>query len=47
MSTTERVSQIHSLYLDKIKILVSTDVAARGIDTSDVKHVVMYDFPLE
>jgi ATP-dependent RNA helicase DDX18/HAS1 len=26
-------------------ILVSTDRASRGIDTSGVEHVVMFDFP--
>lgn len=26
-------------------ILVATDVAARGLDVKDIKHVVNYDFP--
>ena len=26
-------------------VLVATDLAARGLDTLDVKHVVQFDFP--
>merc|ERR1712176_1017083 len=29
----------------KSPILVATDVAARGLDVKDIKHVVNYDFP--
>ncbi|KAF9098966.1 putative ATP-dependent RNA helicase ddx28, partial [Mortierella sp. AM989] len=28
------------------KILISTDIASRGIDTTAVNHVVLYDFPV-
>ncbi|KAF9212844.1 RNA helicase [Podila verticillata] len=28
------------------KILISTDIASRGIDTTAVQHVVLYDFPV-
>jgi superfamily II DNA/RNA helicase len=31
----------------KIRILVATDVAARGIDVAGITHVVNYDFPME
>ena len=30
---------------DRIKILVATDVAARGLDIADVSHVINYDLP--
>jgi superfamily II DNA/RNA helicase len=29
----------------KVQVLVATDVAARGIDVSDVSHVINYDIP--
>ncbi len=29
----------------KIKVLVATDIAGRGIDIDDLPHVVNYDFP--
>lgn len=32
---------------DRITVLVATDVAARGIDVSDVQLVVNYDIPME
>lgn len=32
---------------DRIAVLVATDVAARGIDVSDVQMVVNYDIPME
>ena len=30
---------------DHLQVLVATDVAARGIDVSDVTHVINYDLP--
>ena len=30
---------------DEARILVCTDLVARGLDTLDVKHVVNFDFP--
>lgn len=31
--------------MDEIKILVATDVAARGLDVADITHVINYDQP--
>lgn len=31
----------------QLKVLVATDVAARGIDVTDVSHVINYDLPTE
>ena len=30
---------------NSLQVLVATDVAARGIDVSDVTHVINYDLP--
>ena len=40
-----RINSINAFKDDKIKILVATDVAARGIDVSDVSHVINFDVP--
>ncbi len=32
---------------NQIKMLVATDVAARGLDINDISHVINYDIPLE
>ncbi|MDB4439868.1 DEAD/DEAH box helicase [Planctomicrobium sp.] len=31
----------------RVKVLVATDVAARGIDIDDISHVINFDLPLE
>ena len=44
--THGRRQQALKLFKDnKIKILVATDVAARGLDISDISHVINYDVP--
>lgn len=30
----------------RYRILIATDIAARGIDVADIEHVINYDFPL-
>jgi ATP-dependent RNA helicase RhlE len=40
-----RINSINAFKSDEVKILVSTDVAARGIDVSDVSHVINFDVP--
>ncbi len=32
---------------DRFRILVATDVAARGLDVDDITHVINYDLPVE
>lgn len=45
MSQSERERAMKSFRSKKIEILVATDVAARGIDVSDVTHVINYHIP--
>ncbi|MFA5750919.1 MAG: DEAD/DEAH box helicase [Candidatus Paceibacterota bacterium] len=41
----ERIRILDSFKKDRIKILIATDVAARGLDIPDVTHVINYDIP--
>lgn len=41
-----RINSMESFKEGNIKILVSTDVAARGIDIREVSHVINFDVPL-
>jgi ATP-dependent RNA helicase RhlE len=38
---------LSSLKNGSIRALVATDIAARGIDVSELSHVIIYDVPLE
>jgi ATP-dependent RNA helicase RhlE len=40
-----RINSINAFKNDQVKILVATDVASRGIDVSDVSHVINFDVP--
>ena len=31
----------------EVRMLVATDVAARGLDVKDISYVVNYDFPVD
>lgn len=42
---TDRESVMTSFRTGKCKILIATDVTARGIDIPDVTHVINYDLP--
>jgi superfamily II DNA/RNA helicase len=44
-SQSQRSRAIKRLKTDEINILVATDVAARGIDVSDITHVINYSQP--
>jgi ATP-dependent RNA helicase RhlE len=41
----DRTRALEGFRRGKIKILVATDVAARGIDVDDISHVVNYEMP--
>jgi len=40
-----RINSMNAFKNDEVRILVSTDVAARGIDVNDVSHVINFDVP--
>ncbi len=42
---SQRQRALTQFKTDNINILVATDVAARGLDISDVSHVINYDLP--
>ena len=41
----ERDYVMNELRMSRVKIVVATDVAQRGLDVRDITHVVNYDFP--
>jgi len=45
MSQNSRQQAIDGFRSGKYDILVATDIAARGIDVSDISHVINYDMP--
>jgi ATP-dependent RNA helicase RhlE len=45
-SQTQRQKALSKFKDGKVKVLVATDVAARGIDVSDVTHVINYQIPM-
>jgi ATP-dependent RNA helicase RhlE len=45
MAQNKRQQAINGFKKGKYDILVATDIAARGIDISDVSHVINYDMP--
>ncbi|KAH7980841.1 hypothetical protein HPB49_019587 [Dermacentor silvarum] len=42
----DRERALEDLRDGKVRILIATDVAARGLDIKDVTHIFNYDFPL-
>ena len=44
-SQAERERALHDFKSGKARVLVATDVAARGLDVSGVTHVINYDLP--
>ncbi len=45
MSQNQRQQAINGFRKGKIDVLVATDIAARGIDVSQISHVVNFDMP--
>lgn len=43
--TSERRKTLRAFAAGKIRILVASDLASRGLDLSDLEHVVNYDMP--
>ena len=46
MNQRQRTRTINSLRKSEIRILVATDVAARGIDVQTITHVINFDLPM-
>lgn len=46
MNQRQRTSTVKRLRLGEIRILVATDVAARGIDLQTISHVFNFDLPM-
>ena len=45
LSQVLREKALNKFREDRVKVLVATDVAARGIDVSDITHVINYECP--
>jgi ATP-dependent RNA helicase RhlE len=46
-SQTAREAALANFKAGKIKVLIATDIAARGIDVQGVSHVINYDLPVD
>lgn len=46
-SQSAREMALENFKSGKIKVLIATDIAARGIDVQGVSHVINYDIPVE
>lgn len=47
MSKTERQKTLTDFRTGKIRLLVSSDLGARGLDIEGISHIINMDFPLE
>ena len=46
-SQSARTQAMAGFRSGKVRVLVATDIAARGIDVDDITHVINYDLPME
>lgn len=46
-SQAARTSALSGFREDRFRVLVATDVAARGLDVDNITHVINYDLPVE
>jgi ATP-dependent RNA helicase RhlE len=45
-SQSQRTAALKSFKDGRVRVLVATDIAARGIDVDGISHVVNFDFPI-
>jgi len=46
-SQNQRTTSMNSFKSGHLRVLVATDIAARGIDIDDISHVINYDLPVQ
>jgi len=45
-SQSQRTSALSAFKAGRVRVLVATDIAARGIDVEGISHVINFDFPM-
>ena len=46
-SQSQRIAALDAFKRGRMRVLVATDIAARGIDVEGISHVVNYDMPMQ
>jgi ATP-dependent RNA helicase RhlE len=46
-SQSQRIAALEAFKRGRMRVLVATDIAARGIDVEGISHVVNYDMPMQ
>jgi ATP-dependent RNA helicase RhlE len=46
-SQSQRIAALDAFKRGKMRVLVATDIAARGIDVEGISHVINYDMPMQ